>query len=260
MLVRRELFNEVEGFDDVYSPAYYEDADLCMKIWKKGFKVYYQPESIIYHYENVTAGESKAVELQNINRRKFILLARQIIVLAKTHRIENISIELSTLKFPKLRMSDEEKAEVLVTNMEMADFTFIEHKTAPEKGWPKIEEVFIITPKKLRKSVERGQIIGQEVNQSRRLATNPGGEITPKELAKAAKKAVEDLPVKVDILSRNDIKKLGMGGVLGVAQGSSEEPQFIILEYFGGKKSEKPIVDFNVLSSNVGVARSIPTV
>ncbi|MDP6704635.1 MAG: leucyl aminopeptidase family protein, partial [archaeon] len=181
-------------------------------------------------------------DIEKITRRKYILLARQIIALAKAHRIENIAIEFSSLKFPRLRMTDEEKAEVLVTNMEMAAFDFVEHKTAPEEGWPEIREVFLVTPKNIQKAVAKGQIIGQEVNKSRRLATNPGGEITPKMLAAAAKESVEGLPVKVDILSKSDITKLGMGGVLGVAQGSSEEPQFIILEYFGGKKSEKPIV------------------
>ena len=36
LLVRADLFAEVEGFDPAYSPAYYEDADLCFKLASKG--------------------------------------------------------------------------------------------------------------------------------------------------------------------------------------------------------------------------------
>jgi len=54
--------------------------------------------------------------------------------------------------------------------------------------------------------------------------------------------AREGKKIKVKILHRADIQKERMGGLLGVAKGSDEEPKFIILEYFGGSKKEKPIV------------------
>lgn len=66
--------------------------------------------------------------------------------------------------------------------------------------------------------------------------------MTPRRLAEEAKKAARGTRVKVKILGLKEIKKLKMGGVLGVARGSSEEPRFITLEYRGGPKREKPIV------------------
>ena len=44
------------------------------------------------------------------------------------------------------------------------------------------------------------------------------------------------------ILGEADIEKLNMGGILGVAKGSAERPRFIVLEYAGGRKTEKPVV------------------
>ncbi len=45
----REKFLELGGYDDLYLPGRLEDADLCFRAWKSGYKCYYQPESVVYH-------------------------------------------------------------------------------------------------------------------------------------------------------------------------------------------------------------------
>jgi len=55
MLIRREDFNAVSGFDEAYINGF-EDVDLCLKIKEKGKKVIYQPQSILYHLEQQTPG------------------------------------------------------------------------------------------------------------------------------------------------------------------------------------------------------------
>lgn len=54
--MRKTLFDEIGGFDVGYRTAYWEDSDLNMEVRSRGYKVYYQPESIIYH----KSGHSKA--------------------------------------------------------------------------------------------------------------------------------------------------------------------------------------------------------
>ena len=49
LLVKKMLFEEVDGFDESYSPAYHEDIDLCLKIKEKGYSLYYEPRSIVHH-------------------------------------------------------------------------------------------------------------------------------------------------------------------------------------------------------------------
>ncbi|NTV51386.1 MAG: glycosyltransferase [Candidatus Firestonebacteria bacterium] len=56
LLVRRNLFEQLQGFDKRYVPAYYEDTDLCFGLRKLGFKVMYCPEAAVVHFEGVTAG------------------------------------------------------------------------------------------------------------------------------------------------------------------------------------------------------------
>ena len=74
LLVRRELFERLGGFDRRYAPAYYEDADLCMGVRSLGYRVVYQPLSRLIHYEGATAGRDTRTgfkHYQVINREKF---------------------------------------------------------------------------------------------------------------------------------------------------------------------------------------------
>jgi GT2 family glycosyltransferase len=52
----RALFDELGGFDALYTPAYYEDTDLAMRVRERGLKVRYQPASVVVHHEGATAG------------------------------------------------------------------------------------------------------------------------------------------------------------------------------------------------------------
>ncbi|MCP3928294.1 MAG: glycosyltransferase [Bacteroidetes bacterium] len=56
LMIRKTLWDEIGGFDMRYAPAYYEDTDLCFTARKMGYKVIYQPEARIIHYEGVSAG------------------------------------------------------------------------------------------------------------------------------------------------------------------------------------------------------------
>ncbi len=56
----RAIFLELGGFNDVYGPAYYEDADYCMQVWKAGFQVIYEPRAVIRHYESASSGGNEA--------------------------------------------------------------------------------------------------------------------------------------------------------------------------------------------------------
>ncbi|MFN2413797.1 MAG: glycosyltransferase family 2 protein, partial [Pyrinomonadaceae bacterium] len=90
LLVRRELFDGLGGFDRRYAPAYYEDTDLCMGVRSLGRRVVYQPASRLYHFEGATAGTDTHTgfrRFQVINREKFYAKWRD--VLAREHHRED---------------------------------------------------------------------------------------------------------------------------------------------------------------------------
>src|SRR3989344_6122505 len=175
-------------------------------------------------------------EPDELNRRKLILLSRQIVTLAKANRIKKIALKLDDFAFSGLKISREETAELLATNFEMANFEFVKYKSRPKEGWNFIESVIVVgnvTPSD-KYAFATGQTIGQEVNACRVLANTPGGEMTPGVLAKEAIRAARGTGIKVKILSLKEMQRLKMGGVLGVAKGADEKPKFIVLEYLKG--------------------------
>ncbi|MCK9281750.1 MAG: glycosyltransferase [Melioribacteraceae bacterium] len=75
LMVKKNLFDSLGGFDERYAPAYYEDTDLCFGIRKLGYKVYYTPFSKVTHFEGATSGtdlNSGFKKFQVINGPKFI--------------------------------------------------------------------------------------------------------------------------------------------------------------------------------------------
>jgi O-antigen biosynthesis protein len=73
LIIRKELFEQLGGFDRRYAPACYEDADLCMGVRSLGRKVVYQPASRITRFEDATAtGTCMGFErYQVVNRDRF---------------------------------------------------------------------------------------------------------------------------------------------------------------------------------------------
>ena len=74
LLMPKAVFDRLGGFDPIYAPAYYEDADLAFKVRKAGLKAYYQPFSLVIHHEGQTSGrniESGVKSYQLINQAKF---------------------------------------------------------------------------------------------------------------------------------------------------------------------------------------------
>jgi len=74
LLIRRDLFNRLGRFDERYVPAYYEDTDLAFAVRDAGYEVYYQPASVVVHYEGVSNGTDTGSGIKShqvANQQKF---------------------------------------------------------------------------------------------------------------------------------------------------------------------------------------------
>jgi leucyl aminopeptidase len=81
-------------------------------------------------------------------------------------------------------------------------------------------------------AVERGRILGEAQNFTRDLANEPANLLPPLKLAEAARRVAETFGLSCEVLDRQAIGILGMGALLGVAQGSAEPPCLIVLRYW----------------------------
>ncbi|PXV91456.1 GT2 family glycosyltransferase [Lachnotalea glycerini] len=73
IMIRTKLWNEIEGFDELFAPAYCEDSDLAFTVRKKGFRVVYQPRSVVVHFEGISNGVDvssgiKKYQIKNTNK------------------------------------------------------------------------------------------------------------------------------------------------------------------------------------------------
>jgi leucyl aminopeptidase len=93
----------------------------------------------------------------------------------------------------------------------------------------------------VKRAFQEGITLAETVNFSRRLGDMPGNLMTPTILAKTVVDAVKGTGIKATIWDRARIKKEKMGGLLGVSQGSDQEPRFIILEYKGASSAQRPV-------------------
>lgn len=74
LLISRVLWDQLNGFDEHYLPAYYEDTDLAFRVRAAGKKVLYQPDSLVIHYEGISHGTDTGSGIKShqvTNQKKF---------------------------------------------------------------------------------------------------------------------------------------------------------------------------------------------
>ena len=129
--------------------------------------------------------------------------------------------------------------------MLLTDYVFDQYKSKKIKTG-KITKTVVLSAqedKAFAQGVRRGVAYASGTIFARNLVNEPGSSILPKTLAEHAQAiAKEDEDISVTVFNRDALKKHGFGGILGISQGSPEEPYFIHLVYkpkAGAKKSEK---------------------
>ena len=123
-------------------------------------------------------------------------------------------------------------------------FNLYRTENAPVKEIKSI--AFIVEQQAQKSQVEQavrwGQAVADATTFVRDLCNHPANVMTPTYIATEAKKIARDTArVGCTVLNRMQMQRIGMGAMLGVARGSHEPPKFIVLEYQGGSKNERPI-------------------
>jgi len=91
IMIKKSMWEKIGGFDDRFSPAYFEDTDLCFSIRKLGYKVVYQPASVVVHFEGISNGTNISdgqKKYQIINQKVFLDKWKE--VLEKEHSFNSI--------------------------------------------------------------------------------------------------------------------------------------------------------------------------
>jgi leucyl aminopeptidase len=88
----------------------------------------------------------------------------------------------------------------------------------------------------MKAGVKVAQVLCDATYFARDLENAPGNEIFPEALAECTRQSGRKHGFRVTVFDERRIKRLGMGGLIGVSQGSDKPPRFIVMEYNRGKK------------------------
>ena len=136
-----------------------------------------------------------------------------------------------------------EFTQAFVEGLHLAAYNFDELKSEEKKVLP--VDIHLVTKSGKEKAVQaafqQGTILALCTNFAKRLGDMPGNLMTPTILAESAMDAAKGTGLKVTAWDKKRIEKEKMGGLLGVAQGSAQEPRFIVMEYNGAAKTKKPV-------------------
>ena len=127
----------------------------------------------------------------------------------------------------------------------LRSYTFDKYKTKKDDAKdeaPKTAKVTIMCadPAAAKRSFEAMEAVADGVMLARDLVNEPSNVLGTLEFAEKAKE-LEKLGVKVEILTETEMRELGMGALLGVAQGSARPPRMAIMQWNGAKEKDKPI-------------------
>lgn len=150
----------------------------------------------------------------------------------------SIAVELPA----KVKVKLEDAAALIASGASLRVYNFDSYKTKkPEKNGA-IDELTVLSSvaTKAKLAFEPLSAVREGVHLARDLVNEPANILFPIEFAARAK-ALSKSGLEVEILNATQMKKLGMGALLGVAQGSPHEPRLVVMKWNGGKKGEKPV-------------------
>ena len=150
---------------------------------------------------------------------------------------------MSGFKSAALSVEDAQGAAHIATGARLAAYRFDTYFTKQTANQlPSLETLSLVgaDPKSARATFASLDANVDGTYFARDLVNEPPNILFPAEFAKRLK-ALEAHGLEVEVLGEKEMKKLGMGSLLGVGQGSVKESHMVIMRWNGGKKGEKPV-------------------
>ena len=136
-------------------------------------------------------------------------------------------------------------AQAIAEGALLGTYTFRKHMTRKEDQPGEIKQLSIVGHAEAKAQLEegagKGQIISEATNLARDMVNEPANFMTPTSMAETATRLARDYGLEITVLDREQMQELGMGGLLGVSQGSRQPPKFMVLNYKGGTAQEPDI-------------------
>lgn len=225
-----EGFTDIKGSPDLYN--FITENDLFKA---KSGDIY---SDVSYSGQNVILvglGAEDKITTNSLTQA-FYKLGKELMKL----KIKSITVTAESFK----TISAKKAVQALVEGLLQSEYRFEKYLTE-KKVVPTVEDVYInpVEEKEenIKAAIDKATFLVESIFLARNLVNEPAITLTPKKLARTAKKELEPLGVKVTIYGRDEISELGMKAFLAVSNGSTQEPQFIVMSWNGNPSSEEKI-------------------
>ena len=136
--------------------------------------------------------------------------------------------------------------EAVVEGAILGTYRFARYRTKAEDGESGPDRLTIVTPERAQvRVVERAMGVARTtaaaVSFARDLINAPSNDKTPRHLAEQCERMAKEVGLKCAVMDEKEIQRTGMGAFWGVAKGSAQPPRFVVLEWWGGPKAQKPV-------------------
>ena len=186
----------------------------------------------------LAVGLGKAAENEDDCREQFRVAAGTAAIKAAGLKVKTLMAVLPE----KTGLEDADLAESMSEGLILGNYRFDKYKTnaKDDDKNSRVDCFFLqdggLNHGKVRRGMKLGKLAAEAGCLARDMANEPGNGWTPARFAEFGKKMASRSGIKCRIIDKSGMKKLGMGGILGVNQGSALPPKLVILKYLGSKK------------------------
>lgn len=162
--------------------------------------------------------------------------AGMLIQMAKSRRVKTLRVLADSFAGGEVKLNDVISAFGEMILLATYEFDKYKSKKEGDKKPIRLETVELLftksqLQKSLEKNLEKAEIVAEGILRARDLINEPANVMNPQRMAHVAREMAREKKISCEILGPTELKRLKMGGILGVNQGSVTPPALIVLEY-----------------------------
>lgn len=202
--------------------------------------------SVIYTRGNLPAQRIALLGLGKQNEFNLEKLRAAFATVMRHLRGLNIKEAATSLNLNLVAGKKEHVVQAVIEGSLLGLYQYTPYKTVGREDLKEMDELNIVVADNdfslIEAEVKKARIIVDAVYFARDMISAPSNEMTPSNMAQKALEVARRKNVSCKVFDKDKMKEMGMNALLAVASGSHQEPKLIILEYWGGRKKEAPVV------------------
>ena len=165
--------------------------------------------------------------------------------LIQADRLGAATLAIPLLESGSVPFGAGEAGVALAEGVLLGTYRFDRYRSEPRSGRRFLRNVIVAagstTTREVEKGVALGEVCATATNFARDLVNEPAGEMNPVRMAAIAQEVASESRIAIRIIEAEEMRSMGMGGFLGVAQGSHNPPRLIQLHYSPDEEAKRKV-------------------